>query len=145
MKYWDTSAIVPLLVAESSSAILRMIVREDDQIATWSWTRTEVVAAIERRAREGIHSRHQRLDILIDLDSFAVTWDEITDTLVIRTRAHSVLSRHALKAADAGHLGSALLVQDQLNEPLDFVCLDHRLSSAAQLEGLRVVPELGNW
>ena len=43
-------------------------------------------------------------------------------------------------ATDAGQLGAALLVQEQLAGPLTFVCLDQRVSSAAELEGLRVLP-----
>ncbi len=43
-------------------------------------------------------------------------------------------------ATDAGQLGAALLVQEQLAGPLTFVCLDLRVSSAAELEGLRVLP-----
>ena len=40
---------------------------------------------------------------------------------------------------DAGQLGAALLIQEQLAGVLTFVCLDHRLSSAAELESLRVI------
>ena len=43
-----------------------------------------------------------------------------------------------LRAADAGQLGAALLIQEQLAGALTFVCLDHRLSTAAELESLRV-------
>ena len=49
-----------------------------------------------------------------------------------------VLDRGAPVAADA-QLGAALLIQERLAGVLTFVCLDHRLSSAAELESLRVV------
>lgn len=58
----------------------------------------------------------------------------------MRSRALGLLARHPLRAADAGQLGAALLVQEQLARPLTFVCLDRRLSLAAELEGLRVIP-----
>ena len=73
------------------------------------------------------------------LDALASEWDEITDVLAVRSRALSLLARHPLRAADAGQLGAALLLQDQLAGRLTFVSLDHNLSLAAEREGLRVL------
>lgn len=139
MRYWDASALVPVVVAETDSGLVRSWLSEDDHIVTWAWTRTEITSAIERRAREGSLSRHQRRQVLARLDAFAGSWDEVTDVLAVRTRANALLARHRLRAADAGQLGAALLIQEQLAGVLTFVCLDHRLSSAAELESLRVV------
>ena len=139
MRYWDASALVPVVVAETDSGLVRSWLSEDDHIVTWAWTRTEITSAIERRAREGSLSRHQRREVLARLDAFAGSWDEVTDVLAVRTRANALLARHPLRAADAGQLGAALLIQEQLAGVLTFVCLDHRLSSAAELESLRVV------
>ena len=139
MRYWDASALVPLVVAEPDSGVVRTWLSEDDQIVTWAWTRTEITSAIERRAREGSLSRLQRREVLRRFEAFAGSWDEVTDVLAVRSRANAVLARHPLRGADAGQLGAALLVQEQLAGVLTFVCLDHRLSSAAELESLRVV------
>lgn len=145
MRYWDASALVPLLVAEPESATVRQLLREDEQVVTWAWTRTEIVGAIERRIREGSLSRVQRREILRRFASFTVAWDEIADILAVRSRANTLLARHPLRAADAGQLGAAQLVQEQLNEPLDFVCLDNRLGNVAELEGFRVLPDPDNF
>lgn len=84
-------------------------------------------------------SRRDRRQILERLNSFADTWDEVTEILAVRSRASLLLARHPLRAADAGQLGAALLVNEQLDgEPLPFMCLDRRLSEAAELEGLRI-------
>ena len=139
MRYWDASALVPLVVAEPGSGVVRAWLSEDDQIVTWAWTRTEITSAIERRTREGSLSRLQRREVLRRFEAFAGSWDEVTDVLAVRSRANAVLARHPLRAADAGQLGAALLIQEQLAGALTFVCLDHRLSSAAELESLRVV------
>ena len=139
MRYWDASALVPLVVAEPDSGVVRTWLSEDDQIVTWAWTRTEIVSAIERRVREGSLSRPQRREVLRRFEAFAGSWDEVTDVLAVRSRANALLARHPLRAADAGQLGAALLIQEQLAGVLTFVCLDHRLSSAAELESLRVV------
>ena len=140
MRYWDASALVPLVVAESDSESARTWLSEDDHIVTWVWTRTEIIGAIERRAREGALSRLQRRDVLERFNAFADSWDEVTEVLAVRSRATALLARHPLRAADAGQLGAALLVREQLASPLTFVCLDQRLSSAAELESLRVIP-----
>lgn len=140
MRYWDASALVPLIVAEPDSESVRTWLSEDDHIVTWVWTCTEIIGAIERRAREGSLSRLQRRDVLERFNAFADSWDEVTEVLAVRSRANALLARHPLRAADAGQLGAALLVQEQLASPLTFVCLDQRLSSAAELESLRVIP-----
>ena len=140
MRYWDASALVPLVVAESESGWARDRLAEDAQIVTWAWTRTEIVSAIERRTREGALTRLQRRNLLRDFDIFSNSWDEVTDVLSVRVRANLLLARHPLRAADAGQLAAALLVQEQLSSPFTFVCLDQRLSMAAELEGLHVMP-----
>ena len=126
MRYWDASALVPLLVAERDTELVRSWLSDDDRIVTWAWTRTEIVGAVERRTREGSLSRSQRREVLRRLDAFARSWDEVTDVLAVRSRANALLARHPLRPADAGQLGAALLVQEQIAGVLDFVCLDRR-------------------
>ena len=139
MRYWDASALVPLIVAEADSERVRGWLSEDDHIVTWVWTRTEITSAIERRTRDGSISRPQRREVLDRLSVLAGGWDEVTEVLAVRTRADALLARHPLRAADAGQLGAALLVQEQLAGPLTFACRDQRLLSAADLEGLRIL------
>lgn len=71
--------------------------------------------------------------------ALADAWDEVTDMLAIRSRANALLARHPLRAADAGQLGAAVLVREQLAGELVFVCLDLRLSLAAERKSLRVL------
>lgn len=139
MRYWDASALVPLLVAEPPSSLVREWLAEDREIITWAWSHTEIVSAIERRAREGSLLRPQRRELLRRLAVFASNWDEVTDVLAVRSRANALLARHSLRAADAGQLAAALLVQDHSAAPLAFACLDRRLAAAAEVEGLRVL------
>ena len=139
MRYWDASALVPLIVAEPINHEMRGRLAEDDRIATWVWSYTEIASAVERRARDGVISRDQRLSVLHRLLLLADSWDEVIDVLAVRSRANSLLARHPLRAADAGQLGAALLLQDQLVTPLTFVCLDRKLSTAASREGLHVL------
>lgn len=138
MRYWDASALVPLIVAEPGTELVRSWLEADSEIVTWAWTRVEITSAIERRTREGELSRQQRRQVLARLNSFADTWDEVSEILAVRPKASLLLARHPLRAADAGQLGAALLVNEQLGGSLLFMSLDHRLSDAAELEGLDV-------
>jgi len=138
VRYWDSSALVPLLVAEPGMDQARSWLAEDDLVVTWSWTRVEITGAIERRTRNGQLSRQQRRQALGRLNEFAETWDEVHETLAVRDRARLLLARYPLRAADAGQLGAATLVNDQVNGSLVFLSFDVRQTESAELEGLAV-------
>ena len=140
MRYWDTSALVPLVVAEAQTQRMRSLLEEDPHIVTWAWTAVEFASAVERRARQGELTREQRRDALSRFAELAAVWDEVTDVLAVRRHALAVLARHPLRAADAAQLGAALAVAAEQAPPLGFVCLDDRLLDAAEREGLRPVP-----
>ena len=139
MTYWDSSALVPLVVDEPSTGRMRELLSEDTDVTTWIWTRTEVISAIERRVREGQIPPLERRSVLDRLDELASGWDEITEILAVRSRANALLARHALRAADAGQLGAALQVQERTGQGLAFVTRDRRLALAAEREGFRVL------
>ena len=140
MRFWDTSALVPLVVAEEETQRMRSLLEEDPHIITWAWTSVEFASAVERRARQGELNREHRRDALSRFADLAEIWDEVTDVLAVRRYALAVLARHPLRAADAAQLGAALAVAAEQAPPLGFVCLDERLMDAAEREGLRPVP-----
>lgn len=140
MRFWDASALVPLIFREASTDRVRSWLEEDPVIVTWAWTRVEVVSAVERKTRLGEINRLERRQALERFQFFADTWDEVTDLVAVRAKASQLLARHSLRAADAGQLGAALLVAEEDPSSLVFVCLDERLALAAELEGLRVLP-----
>ncbi len=53
MKFWDASAIVPLLVDEPPSAPLLALLENDPAMLAWWGTPVECVSALARREREG--------------------------------------------------------------------------------------------
>ena len=138
MRYWDASALVPLVISEPSSESVRAWLSDDEGIVTWAWTRVEITSAVERRARQGQLSRAQRRAALDRFEALGESWDEVTDVLAVRSRAIALLARHPLRAADAAQLASALLVSEQVADGFTFVCLDETLTLAAEREGLRV-------
>ncbi len=139
MRYWDASALVPLVVAEERTREVRGWLAEDPSVVTWAWTRVELASAVERRAREGALSRSERRTVLDRFDEFAAAWDEVVDLFAVRARARALLARHPLRAADAAQLGAALLVAEDDPASATFVCLDDRLALAAEREGMRVL------
>ena len=140
MRYWDASALVPLIVSEPRTEDVRGWLRDDPTVVTWAWTTVEIVSAVERRVRDGQLTRAERRRVLDRFSDLAQGWDEVTDVLAVRARALPLLARHPMRAADAAQLAAAILLRDELGTPLDFVCLDQRLALAAEMEGLPTVP-----
>ncbi len=77
-------------------------------------------------------SRAERRTVLDRLSDLAAIWDEISGVVDVCQRAMMLLARHPLRAA-------ALVLNEQMSDPLQFACLDYRLSHAAELEGLRTL------
>jgi hypothetical protein len=139
MKYWDASALLPLLLDEKRTPSVRPIYDEDPVQSVWCLTEVEVASALARRAREGLETkaveraRHE-LKRLLDRST------EIASVSRVRARAVRLLNTHPLRAADAVQLSAALILCDEQPGALPFVCLDDRLREAALREGFRVLP-----
>ena len=58
----------------------------------------------------------------------------------LRNAAFDLLKRHRLRASDALQLAAALAIPDRDALPVQFVCLDELLRSAAKQEGFVCVP-----
>jgi hypothetical protein len=130
---------VPLVLAEQTSQLAQGWLAEDSAVVTWVWTRVELASTVERRTRQGRLTAGDRRAALDRFDELARDWDEVVDVLAVRARALTLLARHDLRAADAAQLGAALLAAENDPATLVFVCLDQRLSAAADREGLRVL------
>jgi len=139
LRFWDASAVVPLIVEETTSPLVRGWVEEDEDVALWAFTRVEVASAIERRAREGRLSAAQRAGALKRIAAFTDAAHEVTDLLAVRSKTLPILARHPIRAADAAQLGAALIVADPDPSALTMVVLDRRLADAAAREGLDVL------
>ena len=139
MRFWDTSALVPAIVAEPGSDLVDAWFREDDALCIWGLTRVELASAVERRAREGALVAAQRRSALQLVGALATAATEVLDLEAVRTRATALLARHSLRAADATQLAAALTVVEGGLRGMPFVCLDRRLADAASREGLDVL------
>lgn len=139
MIFWDTSALVALLVNEAGTRQRRTQVEEDSGVIVWWCTPVECESAFQRRLRERsvtepqIRQARARLRLLQD------AWNEVPPSGEIRQLALRLLRTHPLRAADAFQLAAALTLSAAGLRGLRFACADERLRSAAEIEGLQVI------
>jgi predicted nucleic acid-binding protein len=139
MKFWDSSAILPLLMDERTSLKVASVYEEDARQIVWCLTEVEAASALARREREGRDAE----DVARARSMFRVLterWEEVTSVQSVRARALRLLGTHPLRAPDALQLAAALVFCDERTESLPFVCLDDRLADAARKERFPVLP-----
>lgn len=140
MRFWDTSAILPLCIQESQTPTMLRPRQDDPGIVVWWATRVEGVSAVQRLLRMRQIDAAARTVFLDRLEALWPSVDQIAPTDEVRTRAEQLLARHPLRAADALQLGAALVWARDQPVRRDFVCLDDRLRDAAGREGFTVLP-----
>jgi len=139
VSYWDTSAIVPLLVNESESVLRAGQLLAVSGIVTWWGTRSEAVSALCRREREGSISA-MTFEYAVDrLNLLADQWSEVIASEALRLRSERLLRVHPLRAADAWQLAAALLSTREETAGTGFHTSDARLALAAAKEGFSVL------
>ncbi len=139
VRYWDTSAIVPLLVREAATATVEDAYRADPEVVTWWGTPVECVSALARLEREGALGGADFRTAGERLSALELAWAEVQPSDRVRTIAVRLLRVHALRAGDALQLAAALVAAEDHPASLEIVTLDERLSRAAEREGMRVV------
>lgn len=134
MRYWDASALVPLVLVEDTTTYLERLA-EQATIVTWWLSDVEIASAVERRSREGRLDSSGRARALRTLATLATAWTEVSAASAVRERAYRLLATHALRAADAVQLAAALVATADRPRNHEFIALDVRLREAAQREG----------
>lgn len=140
MRFWDTSAIVPLLVDEPETGRAKRLADEDAAIVAWWATRTECLSALARLRRDETLDAKDEAQTRRLLLQLAAGWTEISPGSRLRDRAERLLSVHALRAADAFQVAAALLWARGKTTGRGFVSFDARLREAASREGFDVLP-----
>lgn len=141
MRFWDSSAIVPLLVSETNTRAVTEIYAHADSMLVWWATELECASAIARREREGSLGSGAAEQALARLDLLLAEWHELQPTERVRRIGRRLLRVHPLRAADALQLAAALLASEGEPTSLEMVTLDERLAEAAHKEGFRTIPE----
>jgi predicted nucleic acid-binding protein len=135
VRYWDSSAIVPLLAVETASTRLRQLQHADPAIATWWGTPVECVSALARLERDDGLTHEAFRDAVRRLRKLATTWTEVLPSDDVREHAIRLLRVHPLRAEDATQLAAAIIASDFQPGTLEFVSLDQRQREAAEREG----------
>lgn len=139
MRFWDSSALVALLVPEAATPGLERIAREDPALVVWWATPIECTSAIARLERDGELGAAEVKAALERLRQAAMEWIEVPPTAAVRDRANRLLRVHPLRAGDACQLAAALVAADSAPASLELVTLDGRLGQAAEREGFPVL------
>lgn len=140
MRFWDSSALVPLFVAQQRSGDLRALHGDDPEVIAWVLSDVEIASALHRLEREGAVERAGVDEALAQLALFQDSAHVIGLSEEILRRARRLLAVHPLRAADALQLAAALAAVYDTPRGWEFVCLDDRLGAAARREGFTLVP-----
>ncbi len=139
MIFWDSSAIVPLVLSQDRSDHVRAVVERDAEMIVWWGSPVEVLSALARSERERDLTTPDAEQARRTLHRLSDRWNEVQPADEVRERAGSLLLRHPLRAADALQLGAALTWARGRPPGHAFLSLDERLVQAARGEGFELV------
>lgn len=139
MKFWDSSALVPLIIEEPTSPMCRQLLRTDPTQIVFCFTRTEILSALWRRRRAGRLDDNDITTAEGRLDKLSARWTEVISVVEAREAAERLLRTHPLRAADSLQLGACIAVFGSQRRDREFVVLDDLLAEAARQEGFNVV------
>ncbi len=141
MKFWDSSAVIPLCLKEPLSETITRLIKADEDMVVWWATRVECQSALARRRREGVLSSEEAIKATSVLNVLSAEWSEVQPGERLRQRAERIISVHPLRTADAFQLSAALIWAEESPKDQGIVCLDHNLRAAAHKEGFTLFPE----
>jgi hypothetical protein len=138
LRFWDSSAVVPLIVPQEPSLWLQDVYASDPLLNVWCVTPVEVWSAVCRLRRGGLLDSPAMRSARSRLRALAESWIEVDDLPAVRRRAQRLLETHPLRASDSLQLAAALVLVSDRPERVSFLTLDERLGEAAEREGFDV-------
>jgi hypothetical protein len=139
VRFWDSSAVIPLLIVERRTDAAQALVATDRVMTVWWGTEVECVSAIARQERRDGLSQEAAQGAFGLLETLVDEWDEMQPTASLRRTARRLLRVHDLRAADGLQLAAAIDAAEGEPAGLPFVTLDPRLADAARREGFSVL------
>lgn len=139
MRFWDTSALIPLMFEEAESGRMRQLLAEDNAIAIAPITPLEITSTLWRRRHAGLLGVEEHHDAETMFAELSARWNQVVQNSLVLKAALRVVTRHPLRTLDAIQLGAAIVLS---HEPacLTVVTLDKDLANAARAEGFTVLP-----
>jgi predicted nucleic acid-binding protein len=139
MRFWDASAIVPLLMTEASTRQVQALVANDPAMLVWWGVHVECASAIARLERDATLDERAVTQAFDRLKQLAAGWHEVDPSDAVREAAVRFLRVHPLGAADALQLAAAFAAAERRPASLEVITLDDRLGAAARKEGFALI------
>ncbi|WP_024877704.1 type II toxin-antitoxin system VapC family toxin [Saccharomonospora piscinae] len=131
--YYDTSAFVPLLVLEPSSASCRRLWNDADSVVTTRLLYVEAAAALAQAWRQDRLTAAQHHAARQLLDELWGAFDVVEVGAAVAGRAAELAVQHELRGYDAVHCASSDMIR---SSELVVACGDTRLLKACAALGL---------
>jgi predicted nucleic acid-binding protein len=141
--FLDTSALMKRYVDEQGREEVRLLCDDaETELGASRLAQVELHSALARKVRLGELTARAAESVRAVYSSDAARDYRlalVSDSVLLL--AETLVARHILRAADAIHLASALLVASALPQgvPLSFVTADRQQAAAAEAEGLEVI------
>jgi uncharacterized protein len=138
VRFWDSSAIVPLLVRQPASPRVDRWWTDDSGAVMWTLTPVGITSALWHLVRDGAldepdaQAAETRMQQLTDASHL------VTVVETVKGIARRSLRVYALRAADALQLAAALVWVGGRPQGDVLLTLDERLAVAARREGFDV-------
>ena len=133
--YFDTSAVIPLLIGEPSSPTCARVWNEAARSISVRLLYPEARAALARAERMGRITKRQHESAVAELEAIITEIDHVEITAELARNAGDLAQAHQLRGYDAVHLAAAMTA---LDAELVLVTGDNDLAGAARTLGLPV-------
>lgn len=138
MRFWDSSALVTLVLDQPLTEQARELHTQDPELIVWWGSSIECASAIARLHREGALTDVEEAQARALLTTLRESWSEVQPSDAVHEQALRILRLHPLRAADAMQLAAALEWSGSPPSGV-FVSFDQRLNAAARREGFLTV------
>ncbi len=109
MRFWDSSAVVSLILEEAASGHMRGLHGSDRDMLVWWGTPIECHSGLARGERAGRIPADVKAEADRALREMSLYWTEVEPVASIRDAAIRLVGVHDLRAADALQLAAAVL------------------------------------
>lgn len=132
--FWDSSALVPLCVRQSTTPRAIALYKTHDAAVWWA-TPVEIASALARLLRmqqldSGEWTKARKLALKL-----ADSWSVIQPSDALRAKSIQLVERYDLRAADSFQLAAALEWCEDAPQGRVFLTMDQKLREAALLSG----------
>ena len=131
LAYFDTSVLVKNYVQEGGSAQARQLLAAYEFLSS-AIAPIELHSAVQRRYRQGDITRANYNAIIARVKTDRSSWQLVESVPQVLAKAEEAVVKHQVRTLDAIHLASALIIQQSVRTPLQFISADERQLAAAR-------------